>query len=89
MEPFHLSDLEPAINLFMGFGAFLWIPLSLAIGRRPVLILSTLVLFSGTMWATFAGSFYQFLAAICLIGLAGGASTSLVSSRSCPVVMTF
>lgn len=79
MEPFHLDSLVSAPTLFMGVGAFLWIPLSLAIGRRPVLILSNIVLVSATVWAGFARNFYQLMGAICLMGLGEGASTSVVS----------
>jgi MFS family permease len=62
----------------MGIGAFLWIPLSLAIGRRPVFLLGTIIMLLATFWAGLAGSFYQLLAAVCLQGLAEGVNTSMV-----------
>jgi MFS family permease len=62
----------------MGIGAFVWVPLSLAIGRRPVFLLCAAILLLGTVWAAIAGSFYQLLAAICLQGLAEGLATSTV-----------
>lgn len=62
----------------MGIGAFVWVPLSLAVGRRPVFLLCAVILLLSTIWAALAGSFYQLLAAICLQGLAEGLATSTV-----------
>ncbi|KUJ09727.1 major facilitator superfamily transporter [Mollisia scopiformis] len=77
-KPFPLTALLSAPTLFMGFGAFLWIPLTLALGRRPVFLLCTVLLTLSTIWAGIAGSFYQMLAATCLQGLAEGFSTSTI-----------
>jgi MFS family permease len=63
----------------MGIGAFLWIPLSLAIGRRPVFLLGTMIMLLATLWAGIAGNFYQLLIAVCLQGLAEGVNTSMVT----------
>jgi predicted MFS family arabinose efflux permease len=63
----------------MGLGAFLWVPLTLAIGRRPVFLLCTALLTIGTIWAGIASSFYSLLVATCVQGLAEGFSTSAVS----------
>jgi MFS family permease len=54
----------------MGLGGFLWVPLSLAIGRRPVFLLTSSILAVATIWASFTTSFQQILAAVCLQGLA-------------------
>jgi len=70
--------LVSAPTLFMGIGAFLWIPLSLAIGRRPSFFLAALVMLTGTLWAGVTESFQQLLASVCLIGLAEGFSSSAV-----------
>src|SRR6266498_873754 len=79
MRPFHLDVLVSGPTLFMGIGAFLWIPLSLAVGRRPVFLLCNVILLLSTAWAWAAGSFYQLLVAACLQGLAMGISASTVS----------
>jgi hypothetical protein len=42
----------------MGVSAFLWIPLLLAIGRRPVFLLCTIIMLLATLWAGIAGNFY-------------------------------
>lgn len=75
-RPFNPTLLLSAPTLFMGIGAFLWIPLSLAIGRRPVFLLGTMIMLLATLWAGIAGNFYQLLIAVCLQGLAEGVNTS-------------
>ena len=82
MGPFNLDVLESSAALFAGIGSFLWIPLSIAIGRRPVFLLCTVILLAGIVWAGFSGSFLQHLAARSLQGLAVGAS---LSSVNCPI----
>lgn len=78
IKPFRMEVLVSAPTLFMGIGAFLWIPLSLAIGRRPVFLLCTVIMLLATMWAGTAGNFYQLLIATCLQGLAEGVNSSMV-----------
>ncbi|CZR66403.1 uncharacterized protein PAC_16304 [Phialocephala subalpina] len=75
-KPFPLTALQSAPTLFMGLGAFLWIPMSLALGRRPVFLICTVLLTLSTTWASVASNFYQLLIAVCLQGLAEGFSTS-------------
>jgi MFS family permease len=80
--PFGIDILVSAPTLFMGVGAFIWIPLTVAVGRRPVFLLATLVITMGTFWAGMTKNFYALLAAVCLIGLAEGFGTSAVSLRT-------
>ncbi|KAH7327523.1 major facilitator superfamily transporter [Rhexocercosporidium sp. MPI-PUGE-AT-0058] len=72
-----LTALLAAPTLFMGLGAFLWIPLSLAIGRRPVMLLASFSLIPFTLWAGVSRNFYSLLAAQCCQGFATGAWTSM------------
>lgn len=76
-KPFNITILQSSPTLFMGLGAFLWIPLSLAIGRRPVLLLASLVLLIATICAGFVQKFYLLLTALCFQGLGAGAWTSV------------
>ena len=82
MAPFHVNDLSSYPTLFLGIGALLWIPLSLAIGRRPVFLFSTVTLFIGTIWAVLSPSFYHLLIAVCLQGFGAGTTLSAVSVGS-------
>ena len=63
----------------MGIGAFIWIPLSVAVGRRPVFLLCTVITLLTTVWVGLAGSFYQILVAVSFLGLSVGMSTSMVN----------
>lgn len=78
-----LSSLEALLSgpiLTLGLAAFLWIPLSLAVGRRPVFLLCTVIMLFATAWAGISESFHQLLAAACFQGLAGGLALSTVST---------
>lgn len=79
MEPFPLESLLSGPTLTMGLAAFLWIPLSLAIGRRPVFLLCAVIMLFTTIGAAVSTSFDRLLAALCIQGLAGGLTTSAVS----------
>ncbi|KAJ0162584.1 putative MFS-type transporter [Colletotrichum tanaceti] len=63
-------------TIFLGLGAFLWIPLSVAIGRRPVFLLASCLLTISTALAANASGFYQLLAALSLQGFSTGLSLS-------------
>lgn len=82
MRPFGVGILVSGPTLFMGFGAFFWVPLSQAVGRRPTFLLATLVLTITTLWAGVTNNFYQYLVALCLSGLAEGFSLSVVRAAS-------
>ncbi|PVH79004.1 major facilitator superfamily transporter [Cadophora sp. DSE1049] len=71
------ESIVSAPKLFMGLGALIWIPLSLAVGRRPVFLLCTVILFLSSALAGFASNFGQLLVAACFIGLAQGLSSSM------------
>ena len=79
-KPFNLGSLLSGPLLFMGIGACIWIPLSLAIGRRPVILICNVILLVATIWAGTAGNFYQLLIAVCLQGLATGVTASIVDT---------
>lgn len=79
MYPFSVACLASSPTLAMGVGFFLWIPLSVAFGRRPVILASSIMLTGATLGAGFASNFYVLLVGICLIGFAGGATLSTVS----------
>ena len=78
MKAFLLEALLSGPTLTLGVAAFIWIPLSLAIGRRPVFLLCTVIMLLATLWAGVSGSFRQLLAAACLQGFAGGLAMSTV-----------
>ncbi|KAF1967416.1 MFS general substrate transporter [Bimuria novae-zelandiae CBS 107.79] len=76
-QPWHVETLITWPTLFQGVGCFLWVPLSLALGRRPVLLLAALVELLATLGATSAQKFHQLLGLNCVMGLCEGLSLSL------------
>ncbi|KAK2056934.1 major facilitator superfamily transporter [Colletotrichum caudatum] len=63
-------------TLSLGLGAFLWIPLSVAVGRRPVFLFASCCLTLATVLAANASGFYQLLGALTLQGFSAGLSLS-------------
>lgn len=78
MAPFSVETLSGSPTLMMGLSFFFWIPMSVAFGRRPLIILSAVMMSGGSLWAGFTNNYHQLLAAICIMGLAGGATLSTV-----------
>ncbi|TVY81185.1 putative MFS-type transporter [Lachnellula suecica] len=76
--PFRIDMLSSIPCLFWGIGAVIWVPLCLAIGRRPVFLLCTLILTGACFVAAVSQSFYVHLTARCMQGLAGAISPSVM-----------
>jgi MFS family permease len=89
MAPFEFDALVSGPTLFTGIGAFIWVPLSLAIGRRPAFLLACLLLTAATLWAGVTDNFYQLFVALCLVGVAEGFSTSAVRISSLPLPLNY
>lgn len=82
LSPFSIESFSSAITLFTGFGYLISIPLSTAVGRRPVFVSAAITATLSTLWAGFGGSFYQLLAAASFQGLAAGSATGMVCDIS-------
>lgn len=78
--PLRIDLLSSVPSLFWGIGALIWVPLSMAIGRRPVFIFCSILLALSTAMAGFSRNFRTHLAARCFQGFAGSISPSTVSS---------
>lgn len=81
MAPFTIDALPASPTLLMGISFFLWVPLSVAFGRRPILVISSVILTLGTLGSGFATNFQGLLAGVCFIGLGVGATLSVVSQQ--------
>lgn len=79
MGPFGVQSLSSAMTLFTGVGYLIGIPLSTAVGRRPIVVGAAVVTTLSTLWAGYAGSFLQLIAALSLQALAAGSATGMVS----------
>ncbi|KAL5380634.1 hypothetical protein DPSP01_007696 [Paraphaeosphaeria sporulosa] len=75
--PWSPATLSTAPTLFMGIGCFIWVPLSLALGRRLVFLLAALIDLFAILGAAFSQTFYQLLGCVCLLGLSEGLALSL------------
>jgi len=65
--------------MLMGIGCLMWVPVSIGLGRRPTILIASLVELGAIIWAGQAKSFCSLVAAVCFLGLAEGLALSLVS----------
>ncbi|KAJ6114260.1 Major facilitator superfamily domain general substrate transporter [Penicillium sp. IBT 16267x] len=63
--------------LVLGFSNFLWVPLSTTFGRRPVLILSTLICLASNIWRAVAPTYGSYMGACVLNGIGAGPAETL------------
>jgi MFS family permease len=73
-----ISMLATLPLLTNGISSYFLVPLSIAIGRRPIVILCGLLAWVGGLWAGFSRSLDSHLAARCLQGLGAGAVEALI-----------
>lgn len=62
----------------MGIGNFLFVPISMMVGRRAVFLFNNVFMLVAIIWAAKSDDFTSHLAARCLQGLACGISDCLV-----------
>ena len=67
----------------MGIGNLLFVPLSIALGRRCAFLLNNTLLLAAVVGAATSTSFESHLRARCLQGLTAGVSDCLVGSVHC------
>jgi len=79
-KPFATEALLIAPTLFMVIGAFFWVPLTHAFGRRSPFILASIVLLVATLGAAMTTKFWSLIFCLCAIGFGEGFSLSVVSS---------
>ncbi|KAI1190966.1 MFS general substrate transporter [Nemania serpens] len=63
--------------LVQGTGNFLWVPLAVKFGRRPVYIISYAIYLAAALWLVFERRFAGFLLGRILLGLGSGAAETL------------
>ncbi|CAI7572239.1 hypothetical protein N7533_004266 [Penicillium manginii] len=73
-----ISALMTYPTLFMGIGNLIGMPLAIAVGRRSVLLLFTLILILGAVLCAVAKTYEWHLAARMVLGLSAGQSEALV-----------
>ena len=63
--------------LFLGLGNLFWVPLSLKIGKRPVLVLCATLFFASSVWSAVAKDFGSLLGARIVQGFGASAAEAL------------
>ncbi|GKU21071.1 unnamed protein product [Fusarium langsethiae] len=76
--PFGVESLSSALTLFTGLGFLLSIPLSTALGRRPVVVCAAVLTVLSTLWAGHVEDFMELLVCVSLQGLAAGSATGMI-----------
>lgn len=69
---------SPQLTQSRGIGNLIGMPLAIAVGRRIVLLVATVVMVVGAILCAFATNFDWHLGARMLIGLAAGQSEALI-----------
>lgn len=64
--------------LCLGFSNFIWVPIMVCVGRRPVAIISTSICLASSIWRAEATSYNSFMGACILNGLAAGPCETLM-----------
>ncbi|CCF43117.1 major facilitator superfamily transporter [Colletotrichum higginsianum] len=78
VRPFSDLSYFIAVNvLFLGASNIWWVPLSNIFGRRPVLLVATLIMTVCTVWCAVSSSYSSVLAARLFQGIGAGASESV------------
>ncbi|KAF2726616.1 MFS general substrate transporter [Polyplosphaeria fusca] len=70
--PWTVMRLASTPVLFIGLGAIIWVPLTLALGRRPVFLLATTTLMLSTVGAGCSRTYWELLFCVSFFGLAQG-----------------
>ena len=71
--PFSRLTYLAAVNILMlGASNIWWVPLANTFGRRPITLISLLLLVFASMWAGLATTFSELLGARLLMGIGGG-----------------
>ncbi|KAI1336650.1 major facilitator superfamily domain-containing protein [Xylariaceae sp. FL0016] len=64
--------------LVLGFSNFIWVPMSVCFGRRPVMIISSLICAISSIWRARATSYESFMGASILNGIGAGPCETLM-----------
>jgi MFS family permease len=82
IEPWQMSTLVTMPTLFMGIGAFIWVPLTIGMGRRPVFLIACVTLAFATLGAGYSRNFPELITCVCFMGLGEGFALTVVSACS-------
>lgn len=75
-----IEALLTAPTLLSGIGTLFWVPLTLALGRRPPFITATILMLLASVGAGLSTRFWQLLACVSILGFTEGFALSVVSA---------
>ncbi|PKS13123.1 hypothetical protein jhhlp_000465 [Lomentospora prolificans] len=78
-DPARVTDLLTYPTLFMGIGNLFAMPLCVAVGRRPVFLVSLTVMVAAGIWCACSKSLSSHIAARDILSMAAGQSEALVA----------
>ena len=78
IRPWSMESVVTAPTLFIGIGGLLWLPLSLALGRRPAFLIAALTMPLAAIGAALSTDFHALFGCVCLLGLGQGFSVTSV-----------
>lgn len=78
-DQIRVADLLTYPTLFMGIGNLVAMPLCVAIGRRPVFLMSLVILVASGIWCACSTSLSSHIAARNILSVAAGQSEALVA----------
>ncbi|KAJ4983542.1 MFS-type transporter [Stagonosporopsis vannaccii] len=87
VRPWTMESIVTTPTLFIGLGSLLWLPLTLALGRRPVFLIVALIQPIATLGAGFSTNFHALLTCVCILGL--GQGFSITATFLMVIDMTF
>ncbi|KAL2208569.1 MFS general substrate transporter [Sarocladium strictum] len=76
---FTVKSLNSAMTLFTSIGYLIAIPCSIAVGRRPVVLVTAALMSLMVLWGGLAGDFWQLMVATCFQGLSVGSALGMCS----------
>ena len=82
-----LNNTYAASTAGLAIGCVMFIPFALKYGRRPIYLVSSLVLFGSGIWLALLSTYGQLLAAMIVSGLAGATSETLVQMTVRPILL--
>lgn len=87
VDPWQMVSLVILPTLFMGIGAFVWVPLTIGMGRRPVFLIASLTLALATLGAGYSRTLPELTACVCFVGLGEGFALTVVGVPSCDCLL--
>ncbi|KAJ9612972.1 hypothetical protein H2200_002913 [Cladophialophora chaetospira] len=72
-----VTTLSSYLILILGCSNFVWVPLAVYFGKRPIFLVSSVMMVASTAWAAVATSFESLLAATALTAIGAGSTEAI------------